>query len=289
MKENPALCSSQQIDDMLIRMESTTKIISIMSQIERESRDELLPEEAKTLAAMPLCNEISSLLPSLVKLVPNYPDSSAGSIGGGNAGGMMIVNSTLSDEGHGWAVLNSRLTDGKQAIIHTGHKVKEATNIFNGLIAKSSADITAKISQQPFAVKKILKKKTSEKHALGRTFTRSCTVTEYRTQCTYDPVTKQGKCERVPYTIEGTETTTYTDVDETRLNDFQIYSADNQRLLGVLTLETKYTSTDMDFGGCSAAPIPADPRFPGGGPIPFPAPTPQGGNPEESDEINQDI
>jgi hypothetical protein len=270
LKENPSLCDSQQIDDILIRTKNSARLITIVSRIEREFRDELLPEEAKELAAMPLCIEISAFLPALARLIPNYPTSSGGSIGNGS--GLMVVNTTLSDEGHGWVVLNARLTDGKQAIIHTGHKVKNATNHFEGLIAKGEADITAKISQQPFAVKKILKKRSSEKRALGRTRTRSCSVTEYRTQCTYDPVTKKGTCERVPYTIEGTETTLYTDVDETRVNDFQILSADKQRLLGVITLESKYSGVDIEFGNCSAAAIPADPRFPEPSPVPFPSP-----------------
>lgn len=166
LKENPALCGSQQIDDILSRIDSARKLISIVGRIERESRDELLPEEAKALAAMPLCDTMSEMLSALVKLVPNYPDRSPAT-GGSGGSGLMIVNSTLSNEGHGWVVVNTRLSDGKQAIIHTGHKVKGAFHYSDGLITKGEAAITAKITQQPFAVRKVLKKSLSERGDSG--------------------------------------------------------------------------------------------------------------------------
>jgi hypothetical protein len=253
MKENLAFCKSNNTTDLLKRMEYRSDLLLLAGLLDRERRDELTAQESKQLASIPLCEEFADDLRSLAEAVPYLSVPPANNSGRG----LMISNTVISDEGHGWLVINNRLSNGDQAIIHTGHKMKEALNIFDGFIAKKEATVSADTAQQPFILKKFMKKSVSEDNG-STSRSRRCTTTVYRNHCEYDPQTGRGICREVPYTVEGWEEVTTAHTKETRVNDLEIWSSDDARVLAVLRLETTYDDSSISFGNCETLPIPDD-------------------------------
>lgn len=248
MKENARFCSSQVFDDMITRMGNKTKVATISLNIRGSHRHSLNAQEAKTLAAIPLCQDLDSELKELVGLVPYYEEARPTTPP--TSGADMIVNTVLSDEGHGWLVVNNRLTHGEQAIIHTGTKINNGDFLYS-----SVKDIESRITKQPFALRKKLAGHTVKEVSSGLHRISTCYETIYRNECTYDPQTHEGRCERVPYQVEGREEVRVTINEETYLSEIEFVSEESSRVLGVLTLETKEEDKDYDYGDCETDPI----------------------------------
>jgi hypothetical protein len=250
MKDNSRFCSSQVFDDMLKRYSDAGDLLELGLTLRSEDRHQLKGEEAKKVAAMPLCAELEAGLIELVRLVPYFEDPTAPTPPAN--GSDMIVNTVLSDEGHGWLVINNRLTDGQQAIIHTGTKVKEGR-----FVSASDLSISSSTTKQPFAIRKDLASFSKKDLGGGSYERRTCYETVYRNECTYDPETRRGRCELVPYSVEGTRRVSWTNIEYTYINEVNFVDKDNDsRVLGVLTLETKEITRDYDYGDCETAPLP---------------------------------
>jgi len=254
MKTNVAFCTSQETDDLLQRFTNISTLGSLLLDLRIQSRHSLNLEESKKLRAIPMCEYLDSFLKDLVELVPYYDDPKPGPATSPDS--ELIVNAVISDEGHGWLVLNNRLTHREQAIIHTGTKIREGEFLFSRV-----KDITSKITQQPFALRKKLAGYTEKQISERLIRIGTCYETIYRNECTFDPQTHQGRCERVPYQVEGRQDVRETVKEETYLNEIEFLDKDSIKVLGVLTLETKDTSHLTHYDNCETDPISDHPRY----------------------------
>ena len=246
MKANEQFCSSQEYDDMVKRFSQESFIGELYTRLKAEFRSELTDAEEKSLAALALCPSHAEALLRLAQVVPNFDEPKPNTTTK-PADSNMIVNALYSDEGHGWLVVNSRLTGGQQAIIHTGNKI--GTGFVTG---SEDVLVTSQITKQPFALRKT-RLHSAVKIFDSSTRQKSCDATEYTVDCYYDHETGTRKCERVPYTVPGWQDVTTRTIELTYINELQILSADQSRILGSLVLDTSSGQyTDTSEGWCES-------------------------------------
>lgn len=159
--------------------------------------------------------------------------------------GTMISQLSFADEGHGWLTVKNRLTTGQNAIFHLAVKTKQ----FTGLLGSKQHDVTLQYTKQPVALR-FAQKHHSRKVEKGYEHNESCTGIKYVDRCTYDPETKTGKCEKVPYTVEGTRTYRIDEVVETYFTQVQFMSSDFSRVLGAADIKNQATFEEKDYGYC---------------------------------------
>ena len=245
MKGNLKLCRASQdltLDEFMAKTSIMTELSQLTSRLEREGVLELTSEERLTVASTPNCKEFSNFILDLGKALGLTSDSLLGdtALSAPQAlSGTMVNGIEFANEGHGWLTVNSRLTTGQTAISHLGVKYRDYEN----LLSQDQYDIQFQYTKQPIALR-FKKGKTYRTVTQGLEHRQSCSKTVYVQQCTYDPETKRGKCEQVPYQVEGTETRRADLVEEKSTNSIQFMVPDLSRVLGVAQLATKRSYED---------------------------------------------
>jgi hypothetical protein len=243
------------IEDFLKSIEIKTDASSIARRLENEYGTGIKPEEQGKIKSIPSCLAFSEVIIDLGKAL-NLTTSGVSLVDihsnqDNFTDPTMISQIGFADEGHGWLTARNRLTTGQNAVFHLAVKTKD----FVGLLAKAQHDVTLQYTKQPVALR-FVQKKYTRKVIEGYEHTESCTGTVYKDRCTYDPETKTGKCEKVPYTVEGTRTYRIDDVIDTYFTQIQFMSADFSRVLGAADVKDEATYEDRDWGNCDLPNVP---------------------------------
>ncbi len=259
MKGNLKLCRPTQdltFDELMAKTSIILKVGRLTRRLESDGTMELTAEEKQTVSSIPICKEFAAYIIDLGKALGLTSDSFSGEAAHHEEpafSGMMINGISFANEGHGWLTVNSRLTTGQTAISHLGVKYRDYEN----LLSQSQYDVQLKYTKQPVALR--FKKGTTYRTVSeGLEHRESCRKTVYVQQCTYDPETKRGTCEQVPYQVEGRETIRTDIIEEKSTNSIQFMAPDLSRVLGVAQLATKRSYKDSrTIESCDAeAPTP---------------------------------
>jgi hypothetical protein len=251
LQGNLKLCDRGRLstDELLESMRIESEVTRITLRLKEEYGSPLSPAERASVIKLPNCQLYANTIVELGKVLNLTTDRLA--LADGNVeqdnflDGTMISQLSFADEGHGWLTVKNRLTTGQNAIFHLAVKTKQ----FTGLIGARQHDVSLQYTKQPVALR-FVQKHHSRKVEEGYDRTESCTGTKYVDRCTYDPETKTGKCEKVPYTVEGTRTYRVDEVVETYFTQVQFMSSDFSRVLGAADIKNQATYEDKDYGYC---------------------------------------
>ncbi|MEI8027532.1 MAG: hypothetical protein WCI18_14390 [Pseudomonadota bacterium] len=270
MKGNQKLCRPENeltFDELIARLSLKIDLSRLVSRIDTDGNTELTVEEKQVVSSTPICTEFADYIKLLGKALGLTSDSFLGDtstdLDPEAFSGTMINGISFANEGHGWLIVNNRLTSGQTAISHLGVKYRD----FDRLLSERQYDVEFKYTKQPAALR-FKRGKTIRKVTEGVDRKReTCTRIFYVQHCTYDPQAKQGKCEQVPYEAQGTEVTRVDLVEESFTNTVQFMAPDFSKVLGVAQLASKrsFEESHLDERCDATAP----------GPNLYPYPTPR--------------
>jgi hypothetical protein len=237
---------SMSSEEILQYVIFTGKIETLIDRVNREGSI-LSPEDKRLVISIPVCKEFAELISELGEALGLTSDSllSAEPLEEDAFSGTMVSGISFANEGHGWLIVNNRLSTGQTAIAHLGVKYRD----FLTLLSSRQKDIEFKYTKQPVALR-FKQGKVNRKEIKGYESRRTCSKTVYVQECTYDPETKKGKCVQVPYDVEGSQTERTDTIEETFTNQIQYMTPDLSKVLGVAHLATKTSSEYTDRGYC---------------------------------------
>jgi hypothetical protein len=251
MKGDRKHCKPSESMTPMERFEKAALRLDIQLLADRVSRQDstLSAKDKSLITSAPNCKEFADVISNLGEALgltsdtltfgePLESDQDALS-------GTMINGISFANEGHGWLIVNNRLSTGQTAIAHLGVKYRD----FESLLWKGEQDIAFKYTKQPVALR-FKRGKFDRKVKEGYESRRKCSKIVYVQECTYDPATQKGKCQQVPYDVEGTETYRTDYVEESLGHQIQYRTPDLSRVLGVVELATKITYENNRSGLC---------------------------------------
>jgi len=261
---NQKLCRPMEdltTDELLAKISLITNLSALARRINRDGVTELSIEEKQVVASTPNCKEFSTYISDLGKALGLTSESffadPSTDLEPELFSATMISGLSFANEGHGWLTVTSRLSTGQTAVSHLGVKYRD----FESLLSQSQYDVAFKYTKQPVALC-FKRGKTYRKVSEGYDQRQTCSKTVYVQKCTYDPETKLGKCEQVPYMVEGTEIIRIDQVEESFTNLVQFMAPDFSRTLGVARLTSQRSHEDKHLVQSCNATGPAPEPYP---------------------------
>jgi hypothetical protein len=227
----------------------------------RDSNATLTQEERRVLTSIPYCKEWADKITffgnalGLTSEPLPFP-SNKQNLDQDGFEGTLLTGIGFANEGHGWLIVNNRLSTGQTAVAHLGVKYRD----YQSLLSSANKEIEFKYTKQPVALR-FKSIRGTRKVTEGYGQLKSCTETIYIQECTRDPGTGRGECKQVPYDVEGSKRVRTDIVEETSTNLIEYTTPDFSKVLGVAQLATKSTYEDIDWGTCEVQqPTPYPPR-----------------------------
>jgi hypothetical protein len=262
MKGDRKHCKPSESMTPMERFDKTALRLDIQLLADRVSRQDPTrsPKDKTLITSIPNCKEFADVISYLGDALGLTSDTltfgEPFEMDKETLSGTMVSGISFANEGHGWLIVNNRLSTGQTAIAHLGVKYRD----FESLLLNSEQDIEFKYTKQPVALR-FKRGKIDRKVTEGHQSRRTCSKVVYVQECTYDPVTKKGKCQQVPYDVEGSETNRTDYVEESITHQIQYRTPDFSKVLGVIELVTKTSYEDDRSGLCEVQePNPQPPR-----------------------------
>ena len=150
----PKPIEDMSIEEMMKYFDYTRPITSLQIKLVGDSNATLTQEERRVLTTIPYCKEWADKITffgnalGLTSEPLPFPSDKL-NLDQDGFEGTMITSIGFANEGHGWLIVNNRLSSGQTAVAHLGVKYRD----YQSLLSSANKEIEFKYTKQPVALR----------------------------------------------------------------------------------------------------------------------------------------